>query len=240
MSITWKYETIADWLRAEIEHGRLRPGDQVPSSRALADDKHVSRATAQLALGALVDEGLVYNRPGRGFFVTETPVARLAGSRGTGRRRIEGAMPFRILGEPGYAAPPERVRVALGLAVGVRALARTRMMTTPTGEPVSVVTAWFPPDIAAAAELLHQSAPLPGGTTRHIAERTGLRPVTGEDVSVPRLATEDEARMLGVAMPAAVEDLLHTAADATGKALVCEEGVTRAEYAERVDNYSMA
>ena len=56
-------------------------------------------------------------------------------------------------------------------------------MTTPTGEPVSVVTAWFPPDIAAAAELLHQSAPLPGGTTRHIAERTGLRP------GVPRTVT---------------------------------------------------
>lgn len=238
MSNVWKYEAIADALRADIAHGRLQPGAPVPSSRALAAERHISRATAQEALAALVREGLIYNRTGIGFFVTDIPVARPAGSR-SGRSRIDGAMPFRILGTPAYEVPPDRIRAVLGLPPGERALARTRLLTTADGEPVSVVTAWFPPDIAAACELLAGTAPLPGGTTRYVYERTGLRPVAGEDITTPRLATEREAEILGLALPAAVQVVLHQATDATGRVLVVEDGVTGPAFAERVDEYPM-
>lgn len=238
MPNVWKYEAIADQLRADIAHGRLNPGQSVPSSRALAAKLNISRATAQEALAALVRDGLIYNRPGLGFFVTDVPVARPAGSRG-GRGRVDGALPFRILGQPTYKVPPDRVRGILGLAPGERALARTRLLTTADGTPVSVVTAWFPPDIAAACELLAGTAPLPGGTTRYVYEQTGLRPAAGEDITTPRLATKDEAEILGLATPAAVQVVLHRAADPTGRTLVCEEGVTGPEYAERVDEYPM-
>lgn len=238
MPNVWKYEAIADALRADIAHGRLQPGASVPSSRALAAERHISRATAQEALAALVREGLIYNRPGLGFFVTDVPVARPAGSR-AGRSRIDGALPFRILGKPEFAIPPERIRVILGLPAGERALARTRLLTTADGEPVSLVTAWFPPDIAAACELLTGTAPLPGGTTRYVYERTGLRPASGEDITTPRLATEHEAEILGLALPAAVQVVLHQASDPTGRVLVVEEGVTGPAFAERVDEYPM-
>lgn len=239
MPNVWKYEAIADALRADIAHGRLRPGDSVPSSRALAAHRGISRATAQEALAALVKDGLIYNRTGLGMFVTEVPVARPAGSRGAGSRRVEGALPFRILGSPGWIAPPDRIRGRLGLVAGERALARARLLTTIDGEPVSIVTAWFPPDIAAVCELLSGTAPLPGGTTRYVYERTGLRPATGEDTTTPRLATPDEAEILGLELPAAVQVVLHQATDPTGKVLVCEEGVTGPAYAERVDEYPM-
>lgn len=239
MSITWKYEQIAAEIRTAIEHGRLRPGDPVPSSRILVKTKNVSRTTAQAALTALAEEGLIHDIAGKGFHVTETPVARLAGRRTAGSSRIESGLPFQIVGKPAFALPPERVRVALGIGSAQRALARTRLMTTVAGEPVAVVTAWFPPDIAAVAELLHRTEPLPGGTTRHILERTGLRPAAGEDRSIPRLATESEARLLGLKTPAAVQDLFHKAWDVTGKVLVCEEGVTVPWRAERVEEYTM-
>lgn len=238
MPNVWKYEAIADALRADIAHGRLAPGDPVPSSRALATSRHISRATAQEALAALVRDGLIYNKAGVGFFVTDTPVARPAGSR-AGRGRINGALPFRILGTPEYVVPPDRIRSVLALPAGERALARTRLLTTPDGQPVSVVTAWFPPDIAAACDLLSGTAPLPGGTTRYVYERTGLRPSTGEDVTTPRLATAVEAEILGLELPSAVQVVLHQATDPTGRVLVCEEGVTGAAFAERVDEYPM-
>lgn len=239
MPTVWKYEAIADALRADIAHGRLQPGAPVPSSRALAAERNVSRATAQEALAALVREGLIYNRTGVGFVVTDTPVARPAGSR-AGRSRIDGARPFRILGTPAYESPPDRIRAMLGLAAGERALARTRLLTTAGAEPVSVVTAWFPPDIAAACDLLAGTDPLPGGTTRYVYERTGLRPAFGEDITTPRLATAAEAEILGLTLPAAVQVVLHQAADPTGRVLVVEEGVTGPEYAERVDEYPMS
>jgi GntR family transcriptional regulator len=239
MPNVWKYEAIADALRADIAHGRLRPGDPVPSSRALASQRGISRATAQEALASLVNEGLIHNRTGRGMFVTDVPVARPAGSRGAGGRRIEGALPFRILGRPELAVPSDRIRGRLGLAAGERALARTRLLTTTDGEPVSLVTAWFPPDIADVCELLSGTEPLPGGTTRHVYERTGLRPAVGEDTTTTRLATPDEAAVLGLELPQAVLVLLHQATDPTGRVLVCEEGVTASAFAERVDEYPM-
>lgn len=239
MPNVWKYEAIADQLRADIAHGRLRPGDSVASSRTLAAQRGISRATAQEALAALVRDGLIYNRPGRGFYVTDVPVARRAGSRGAGSRRTEGALPFRILGRPGLAVPPDRIRGRLGLGAGEQALARTRLLTTAYGEPVSVITAWFPPDIAAACELLSGPEPLPGGTTRYVVERTGLRPAAGEDTTTTRLATPDEAKVLGLEMPEAVLVVLHQATDPTGKTLVCEEGITGPVFAERVDEYPM-
>lgn len=238
MPNVWKYEAIAAALRADIDHGRLQPGAPVPSSRALAAERHISRATAQEALAALVRDGLIYNKPGVGFFVTETPVARPAGSR-AGRGRIDGALPFRILGTPEYAVPPERIRGILSLPAGERALARTRLLTTADGQPASLVTAWFPPDIAAACDLLAGTEPLPGGTTRYVYERTGLRPATGEDITTPRLATAAEAEILGLALPAAVQVVLHQATDPTGRVLVVEEGVTGPAHAERVDEYPM-
>jgi GntR family transcriptional regulator len=240
MSNVWKYEAIADALRADIAHGRLGPGDRVPSSRTLATQRNISRATAQEALAVLVDDGLIYNRTGVGYFVTDTAVARPAGSRSVASSRIEGALPFRILGTPAFTPPPDRIRGRLGLAAGERALARTRLLTTADGEPVSLVTAWFPPDIAAACELLAGTDPLPGGTTRYVYERTGLRPANGEDTTTPRLATAEEAEILGLELPAAVQVVLHQATDPTGKVLVVEEGVTGASFAERVDEYPMS
>lgn len=239
MPNVWKYEAVADTLRADIANGRLGPGERVPSSRALAAQRNISRATAQEALSILVDDGLIYNRLGVGYFVTDTPVARPAGSRSMDSRRIEGAHPFRILGKPAFTPPPDGIRSRLGLAVGERALARTRLLTTADGEPVSIVTAWFPPDIATACELLTGIEPLPGGTTRYVYERTGLRPASGEDVTTTRLATADEAEILGLETPSAVQVVLHVATDPTGRALVCEEGVTGPLYAERVDEYPM-
>lgn len=235
----WKYEAIADSLRADITHGRLAPGQPVPSSRTLASDRGISRATAQEALGQLVRDGLIYNRPGRGYYVTDIAVARPAGSRSIGSRRDVGALPFRILGTPSYVVPPDRVRGRLGLHAGERALARTRLLTTADGAPVSLVTAYFPQDIATACTLLTGTDPLPGGTTRYVHERTGLRPASGEDVTTTRLATADEAEILGLETPSAVQVVLHVATDPTGRALVCEEGVTGPLYAERVDEYPM-
>ena len=65
------YRAIAAELRARIEAGDLRPGEQVPSASQLTEQFSVSRNTALRALKVLRDEGLVRVERGWGSFVTQ-------------------------------------------------------------------------------------------------------------------------------------------------------------------------
>lgn len=56
-------------LRRMILAGRIAPGSRLPSSRALADDLGVSRATVVLAYEQLESEGYLDGRPGAGMYV---------------------------------------------------------------------------------------------------------------------------------------------------------------------------
>src|SRR5262249_40547289 len=56
-------------LRAAILDGRLRAGDRLPPTRALARDLGVARLTVATAFDWLRAEGYVYGRVGAGTFV---------------------------------------------------------------------------------------------------------------------------------------------------------------------------
>ncbi|MCL6517114.1 GntR family transcriptional regulator [Alicyclobacillus sp.] len=68
------YARIADFIRAEIEQGRLRPGDRLPPLADLAERFQCSRATVREALGTLRGQGLVEFRHGDGTFVRTVSV----------------------------------------------------------------------------------------------------------------------------------------------------------------------
>lgn len=70
------YRRIADDIRARIESGELRPGDRVPSARAITREWGVAIATATKALAVLRDEGLTVPRPGVGTVVAPRRVQR--------------------------------------------------------------------------------------------------------------------------------------------------------------------
>jgi DNA-binding transcriptional regulator YhcF (GntR family) len=65
------YLRIAADLRRRIIAGELRPGDRVPSTRALVRDQGVAMATAAKALSALRDQGWVRAVPGSGTVVSD-------------------------------------------------------------------------------------------------------------------------------------------------------------------------
>jgi GntR family transcriptional regulator len=65
------YLHIAGEIRAQIEHGELRPGEQVPSVTKLAEIYGVSRPTARRALDLLKQWGLTDAVPGWGTFVRQ-------------------------------------------------------------------------------------------------------------------------------------------------------------------------
>src|SRR4029453_718287 len=65
---------IARALAADIQRGRLRPGDRLPGSRRLAESLHVPRNTILAALTELMAEGWLETTPGLGTFVTRAIV----------------------------------------------------------------------------------------------------------------------------------------------------------------------
>ena len=64
--MTYRYEKIAADLRRRILTNELRHGDQVPSTRDLAEQWSVARGTAARAVDQLRQELMVSTHPGRG------------------------------------------------------------------------------------------------------------------------------------------------------------------------------
>jgi GntR family transcriptional regulator/MocR family aminotransferase len=60
---------LYEQLRDAITDGRLKPGDRLAPTRALAADLRVSRSTVTEAYGRLVAEGFIEGRSGRGSIV---------------------------------------------------------------------------------------------------------------------------------------------------------------------------
>lgn len=77
-----RHRQIARELRNEIEAGRLRPGQKLPSTRALAEQFGVSVAPVNDAMAVLEREGLVVSKPRSGRSVSDTATP------GAPRRRV--------------------------------------------------------------------------------------------------------------------------------------------------------
>jgi GntR family transcriptional regulator / MocR family aminotransferase len=81
------YRRVYDRLRLSIMGGRLKPGERVPSARALAAQLGVSRGTIDLAYAVLSGEGFLVTHGARGTFVSP-------------------ALPVRTDAEPRLGIPP--------------------------------------------------------------------------------------------------------------------------------------
>ena len=65
------YEQIYDYIKSDIQNGRIPYGEKLPSTRALAKYLEVSRSTVELAYEQLLSEGYIESAPYRGFFVAQ-------------------------------------------------------------------------------------------------------------------------------------------------------------------------
>jgi GntR family transcriptional regulator/MocR family aminotransferase len=75
------HRQIYDALRAMILERRLQPGQQIPSTRALADEVGISRIPVLGAYAQLLAEGYIVSRSGAGTFVSILLSEQLRGAR---------------------------------------------------------------------------------------------------------------------------------------------------------------
>ena len=71
------YDQIASQLKARILSGELKPGEALPSIRALAKDLKISVITTNRAYDELEAAGFLYTVAGKGCFVAEKNLDRM-------------------------------------------------------------------------------------------------------------------------------------------------------------------
>ena len=62
------YIQLADTIRRQINDGKIKPGDKLPSESEMQKEYNVARLTVREALSVLVNEGLLEKMHGKGTF----------------------------------------------------------------------------------------------------------------------------------------------------------------------------
>ena len=129
------YRQIYDRFRAAIANGVLKPGDRIPSARALTKELGLARGTIEAAYSLLAAEGYIQARGQAGTIVTpglkpRTPVASPAPSANSGVAgpsfRPESILPFQM-GLPARDMFPRKIWARQG-ARCVRAMQPSDML----------------------------------------------------------------------------------------------------------------
>ncbi|MEU2870683.1 GntR family transcriptional regulator [Streptomyces olivoreticuli] len=228
------YMQVLAHLREQIVSGRLVEGDTVPSERQLAVDWGISRGTAAKVLNELRHEKLVTAKQGSGTVVASraalhhSPSDRLRSAEATGRIYPPGHY-AKIL-SAGLGAAPARVALALGIEEGDVVIRRQRVTYNESDAPVSASTSWFVSELGERVPQLLQVERVVGGTPKAIEEQAGWSWQDGQDLVGARLATEEEADLLGIAeLPVALLVGYNSLFDAEGKVIEYGEYLTHGD-----------
>ncbi len=188
---------LRELLRGDVEAGRWKVGERLPSERELCETFNLSRTTVREAIDALVNEGLLRREKGRGTFVAEPKI-------------LEGLLQSPAgftdsMAEQGYRvdtkvlrmeAVPARPSVAreLHLAVDEQVIRIDRLRFI-LGEPILLVTSYLPHRLC--AQLMGED--LVRNSLYHLLQdRCGLRIAKAKRLMEAVAANEMEARLLGI------------------------------------------
>lgn len=183
------YKRVEQHLVADIDEGRLVPGDLIPSEPQLAALLDVSQGTVKKAIDNLVKEKRLFRHQGKGTYVStinfNNSLFRFF-SYGDGSG--QGA---RIRKEASYRAlqvAPDDVCHALGYDKGSELLYIQRCGYT-QGQPVLVEHCWWCPDVVPGME--SDSVHIPDLMYALVVEKFGV-PVTRADETLTAEAADEE------------------------------------------------
>ncbi len=196
------YQQLKQSILADILSGVLEPDSRLPSERQMVDQFEVSRITVRQALSELVQEGYLYTKPSKGFFVAKRarPYDLNVLQSFTSVALERGLVPDSRLLEaeiiPASLALSRQLLTPLGSEVV--SLVRLRLINE---VPVRVEQVWLPharcPGIL-QTDLEH------GSLYAILNDKFGLRMINAETTISARLASAQEREWLDLADPDAV------------------------------------
>lgn len=182
-------------LRKEIQTGRWRPGDCIPTEKELAQTFDVSQGTMRLAIMELVKAGVLYRKQGRGTFVTglrlDHSIERFF-RYGLHEAGVSILPETRLLGADLVKAD-EQVAEALRLQPGSK-VGWLRRLRHYSGEPFVYHDCYF------ALPLWRRMAGCDFNVANlyeHLQERCDICIVSADEYLTPSLASAEDAKVLG-------------------------------------------
>jgi GntR family transcriptional regulator len=184
-----------------IEQGWLKPGQQLPGERALAEVLGVSLAPVRQAMFDLTKDGYVDRTRGKGTFVRDRKLVDKIQILGSFHSSMAGQghdLTVTVLGSD-VAAPPPVVTLALRLR-GEKAWCLRRLALL-DGDPVALLIAWLPVRYARGV----RDRDLGGGSLYDaLSEVHGIEMTSADNVVEVDRASLEDATLLGLSPGSAV------------------------------------
>lgn len=193
-SIIPMYRQVINILNDQINSGRLKLGDKLPSETALMEQFHISRITVRAAINELVEDGLLQRSRGKGTFVA-APKSIYEANDHVGFTRsclLAGKTPTTKLLDSGFMFPTLQDIEFLGVKESEKIVYTVRLRGV-NGEPTMIERNYYLPSFAfLLEENLEGSLFELLGSKHNIHIEESIR--TLEVCS----ATKDEASLLGI------------------------------------------
>jgi GntR family transcriptional regulator len=192
------YYQLENILRSKIEGGEVVPNQKLPTEQELSREYKISRATVRQALAALVSEGLLYRKQGKGTFVTEkagqAKSVKLTGF--TEDLFSEGHHAEVKILEIRRVPAPERVAAVLRIPGGEE-IFRFKRLRSVDGGPFSYVINYLPVEIGEKIS----ERDLEGQTMLHLLEdKLGINLGTIRHAVESAKADVEVASLLGISV----------------------------------------
>jgi GntR family transcriptional regulator len=221
------YQQIADDLRAQIESGKLKRGQQLETELELRERYGASRNTVRDAIRQLLTLGLVVTRAGKGTFVAEKIVpfvTTLTADPATGDSLVYqyqanelGRKPFSSGVTVEIQGATAGVAAELGLPEGAQVVSRNQKRYIDE-TPWSMQTSFYPMGLALKADQLLSVGNIESGAVKYLADTLGLRQVGYRDWITVRAPDANEVRFFNLPEDGrvAIFEIFRTAFDQTG------------------------
>ncbi|MEV8606331.1 GntR family transcriptional regulator [Streptomyces griseoviridis] len=233
-----KYVRLAQTIQQRIEDGTYPPGTRVPSENQLVRAFGMSRPTVVRALELMKRDGWLESRQGFGTIVCGRPaVVEHKDGRGSEALARDETQASDRLVEVGQVPVPAWVASVPGLPKRAEVLVR-RFLVVEDGEPVELVSSYFPASLVDGTEL-RSTEPLSGGTRAHLEARKKVRFDHVTEWVSARLPEPGEAELLELPDGVPVLCVLVVASDAVGQALQVSDVLLPADRQELEDTYRL-
>jgi GntR family transcriptional regulator len=235
------YYQIELKLREEIDAGRYRPGDRLPTEGELQRAYGVSRVTVRTALHRLEEDGLVSTQRGKGTFVTTQANADRQIERNPSRLLAfeedllkRGSHPRADVLAIEHVPAPQRMAALLSIEGGEE-VTRVRRLGFVDDLPLWLESRYFHPTVSQAL----QQQDLESASVTALLQTVVGHPVTSSRLRISAgAATSEQARHLGLkgGDPVLINEFV---VSADGQAVEAARAVFRADrYAFTVEVFS--
>jgi GntR family transcriptional regulator len=196
------YVQLKSQMIADIANGDFKPHDRLPSQRELGKQYGLSHMSVRRAINELISEGFIYTFPGKGLYVAEPKqeaemgplVSFTEDMKMRGMTASSRVLNTEIVGASTMLA--NMLQIVVGAPV-----AFLRRLRLADGEPMAIQVSYLPlalcPNLF-GHDLAHESL------FAILTDFYGLHLVDGQRSVEAVLATEEEAALLNLTLPAAL------------------------------------